>query len=299
MKTETRTVEAMDGRLNALSIDVEDYYQVSAFESQIPFEEWPRYESRVVANTWRILELLHFYRVKATFFVLGWIAEHHPQVVLAIQQQGHEIASHGYRHRLLYNMTREEFREDTDRSKKILEDLCGAPVFGYRAPSYSITQETFWCLDVLQELGFTYDSSIFPIHHDRYGIPSYKRFPHCVLGEGENALWEFPLSTLRFGKVNIPVAGGGYFRLLPYWFIRWGLRRINKMERYPAIVYLHPWEIDPMQPRMEGSLSSRFRHYVNIRKTEGILRKLLTDFRFAPIRDLVPSVVLTMTRTEK
>lgn len=279
----------MNTRLNALTIDVEDYYQVSAFESQIPFEEWPRYESRVVANTWRILELLHFYRVKATFFVLGWIAEHHPQVVLAIQQQGHEIASHGYRHRLLYNMTREEFREDTDRSKKILEDLCGAPVFGYRAPSYSITQETFWCLDVLQELGFTYDSSIFPIHHDRYGIPSYKRFPHCVLGEGENALWEFPLSTLRFGKVNIPVAGGGYFRLLPYWFIRWGLRRINKMERYPAIVYLHPWEIDPMQPRMEGSLSSRFRHYVNIGKTEGVLRKLLTDFQFIPIRDLVPS----------
>ena len=276
--------------LNALTIDVEDYYQVSAFESRVRFDQWLSYESRVIGNTWRILELLHFHKVKATFFVLGWIAEHYPQVVLAIQQEGHEIASHGYRHRLLYHMTRDEFREDTRRAKDALEDLCGIPVAGYRAASYSINHQTLWCLDILEELGFRYDSSIFPIRHDRYGIPTAARFAYYhPLPEGRKLL-EFPLSTVRlFGK-NIPVAGGGYFRLFPYHFIRWGIRRINLLEGKPAIVYLHPWEIDPNQPRVDGSLPSRFRHYINLEKTESRFRRLLRDFRFGPLRELAGEV---------
>ncbi|TAJ98314.1 MAG: DUF3473 domain-containing protein [Candidatus Manganitrophaceae bacterium] len=272
--------------LNALTIDVEDYYQVSGFESHIRFEQWPDYESRVVGNTWRLLEMLHFHRVKATFFVLGWIAERYPQVVLAIHKEGHEIASHGYRHRLLYNMSREEFRQDTERSKGLLEDLCGVPVVGYRAPSYSIIQETLWSIDILRDLGFEYDSSIFPIHHDRYGIPHASRFPYFhSLSEGRKLL-EFPLSTIRLFGRNVPVAGGGYLRLFPYAFIRWGIRRINEQEQKPAIVYLHPWEIDPGQPRIHGSRLSRFRHYVNLDKTESRLRRLLQDFRFVPLRSL-------------
>ncbi|NKE72105.1 XrtA system polysaccharide deacetylase [Candidatus Manganitrophus noduliformans] len=279
----------MDGRLNALTIDVEDYYQVSGFESHIRFEQWPDYESRVVGNTWRLLEMLHFHRVKATFFILGWIAERYPQVVLAIHKEGHEIASHGYRHRLVYNMSREEFRQDTERSKEVLEDLCGVPVVGYRAASYSITKQTLWSLEVLHALGFQYDSSIFPIHHDRYGIPNASRFPYGhSLSEGRELL-EFPLSTVRMMKWNIPIAGGGYLRLFPYWFIRWGIAQINEKEKAPAIVYLHPWEIDPNQPRINGDRLSRFRHYVNLEKMEQKLKNLLSDFQFVPLRVLAES----------
>lgn len=271
---------------NALTVDIEDYYQVSGFESHISFEEWPQHESRVVANTWRILELFHFHQVKATFFVLGWIAEHYPQVVRAIRQEGHEIASHGYRHRLLYNMTREEFLEDTKRSKEILEDLTGVPVVGYRAASYSVIPKTLWALDILHDFGFEYDSSIFPIHHDRYGIPDAPRFPYVhLLSEGRKLL-EFPLSTVRLFGRNLPVAGGGYLRLFPYRFIRWGIRHLNETEQAPAIVYLHPWEIDPGQPRIQGSRLSRFRHYVNLDKTESRLRHLLRDFRFGTLGSL-------------
>jgi polysaccharide deacetylase family protein (PEP-CTERM system associated) len=273
--------------LNALTIDVEDYYQVSGFESQITFESWPQYESRVLGNTWRILELLHFHKVKATFFVLGWIAEHYPQVVLAIRQEGHEIASHGYRHRLIYNMSQEEFRKDTERSKGILEDLCGIPVIGYRAPSYSIIQETLWALDILAELGFQYDSSIFPIHHDRYGIPTAGRFSYDHSLSNGRKLLEFPLSTVKIYGRNIPVAGGGYLRLLPYPFIRWGIRQINEKEGQPAIIYLHPWEIDPGQPKVQGSWLSRFRHYVNLDKTESRLKLLLHDFSFGTLQMLM------------
>lgn len=283
--------------LNALTIDVEDYYQVSAFESQIRFEEWPSFESRVVGNTWRLLELLHFHKVKATFFVLGWIAERYPQVVLAIHQEGHEIASHGYRHRLLYNMTREEFWDDTKRAKGILEDLCGASVVGYRAASYSIVRETLWCLDVLQELGFQYDSSIFPIYHDRYGIPNTARFPYYHPLAGGPFL-EFPLSTVRLFGRNVPVAGGGYFRLFPYQFIRWGIRQINEREKAPAIIYLHPWEIDPKQPRIDGSRLSRFRHYINLEKTESRLKHLLRDFRFGSVREVLSARGLSMVYEE-
>ena len=188
-------------------------------------------------------------------------------------------------------MSREEFRQDTERSKAILEDLCGAPVLGYRAPSYSIIQETLWSLDILHELGFEYDSSIFPIHHDRYGIPGASRFPYFhPLSEGRKLL-EFPLSTVQLFGRNVPVAGGGYLRLFPYSFIRWGIRRINEQEQGSAIVYLHPWEIDPGQPRIDGSRLSRFRHYVNLDKTESRLRRLLQDFKFVPLRTLRQAIL--------
>jgi polysaccharide deacetylase family protein (PEP-CTERM system associated) len=276
--------------LNALSIDVEDYYQVEGFSPQVRFDEWPSYESRVVGNTWRLLELLRLHQVKATFFILGWIGERFPQVVRAIHQEGHEVASHGYRHRLLYTMTREEFAEDTKRAKTILEDLCGEPVIGYRAPCFSIIQQNLWCLDVLHDLGFLYDSSTFPIHHDRYGISNGARAPYYHhLPEGRRLL-EFPLATVQLLGKNVPVAGGGYFRLFPYQFTRWALRRINEREKAPAIFYLHPWEIDPAQPRINGSRLNRFRHYVNLDKTEPRLRRLLNDFQFAPIRTLASSM---------
>ncbi|MBI3805576.1 MAG: DUF3473 domain-containing protein [Nitrospirae bacterium] len=272
--------------LNALTIDVEDYYQVSGFESHVRFDQWPNYESRVIGNTWRLLEMLHFHRVKATFFVLGWIAERYPEIVLAIQKEGHEVASHGYQHRLVYSMGREEFWEDTKRAKGILEDLCGVPIVGYRAASYSIIEETLWAIDTLQELGFQYDSSIFPIHHDRYGIPNASRFPYYhMLSEGRKLL-EFPLSTVRLLGRNVPVAGGGYFRLFPYRFIQWGIQRINERENAPAVVYLHPWEIDPGQPRINGGRLSKFRHYLNLHKMESRLRQLLLDFRFVPLQQL-------------
>jgi polysaccharide deacetylase family protein (PEP-CTERM system associated) len=272
--------------LNALSIDVEDYYQVSGFESKVRFEEWPSHESRVIGNTWRLLELLGFHQVKATFFVLGWIAERYPQVVQAIHQEGHEVASHGYRHRLLYTMTREEFREDVKRTKTILENLTGEPVIGYRAPSFSIVQDNLWCLDVLKDLGFEYDSSLFPIAHDRYGIAGGSRLPYHHALPGGGRILEFPPSTIRLLGQNVPVAGGGYFRLFPYRFIRWAIQCLNQQEGAPAIIYLHPWEIDPAQPRINGSLLNRFRHYVNLDKTEPRLRQLLNDFQFVPIRTL-------------
>lgn len=272
---------------NILTIDVEDYYHVSAFEPVVRFEDWDRYESRVEGNTCRILDILAAASVKATFFLLGWVAERRPGLVKAIQAEGHEIASHGYRHRLLYTMSREEFRHDTERSKAILEDLCGVPVVGYRAASYSVTQETLWCLDILRELGFQYDSSIFPVHHDRYGIPHYKRFPHWIAGSHGGGIWEIPPSTLRLGKVNVPIAGGGYLRLLPYWFVRWGIQRINEKEGQPAVVYVHPWELDAAQPRLRGPWLSVFRHYVNLSQTEARLRRLLREFRFESLRQAI------------
>jgi polysaccharide deacetylase family protein (PEP-CTERM system associated) len=273
--------------LNALSIDVEDYYQVSAFESAVRFEDWGRFESRVEQNTRRMLDILESAGVKATFFILGWVAEQYPQIVRAIHNGGHEVASHGYRHRLLYNMQQDEFREDTRRAKHVLEDICGKRVYGYRAASYSVIHQTLWCLDVLEELGFSYDSSIFPIHHDRYGMPEWRRFPHHIPSAVNGGIWEFPISTVRLGKVNFPIAGGGYLRLLPYRFIRWALRHINQREEQPAIVYLHPWELDPHQPRLQGSRLSLFRHYVNLAGTEGKLVSLLRDFRFAPVREVI------------
>lgn len=272
--------------LNALSIDVEDYYQVSAFETTVQFENWNRYESRVERNTYRVLDLLDEYHVKATFFVLGWVAEHNPTLIQGISSRGHEVASHGYAHRLIYTQTQDQFRDETRRAKKIVEDIIGQPIIGYRAASYSITAESLWALDVLAEEGFRYDSSIFPIRHDRYGIPGHKRFFHVLNGNGHLPIAEVPLSTVRIAGLNIPVAGGGYFRLLPYAVTHLALLYLNRQEGQPAVVYFHPWEIDRDQPRIQAGRLSRFRHYTNLARMEGKLRSLLANFSFAPIREV-------------
>lgn len=272
--------------LNALTIDVEDYYQVSAFESHVRFRDWPAYESRVEKNTQRVLDILDEYRVKATFFVLGWEAEQRPRIVEEIATRGHEVGSHGYRHRLVYSMTPAECREDILRSKSCLEAITDTAVLGFRAASYSIIERSLWCLDLLLDLGFRYDSSIFPIRHDRYGIPRAGRFPH-VLRRPRGSVVEVPPSTARILGANCPIAGGAYLRFFPLPLIRWGVRRLNRVDRQPAILYLHPWELDPDQPRLRGSLKSRVRQYTNLHRTEAKLRRLLEEFTFAPVRDVL------------
>jgi polysaccharide deacetylase family protein (PEP-CTERM system associated) len=274
--------------INAMTVDVEDYFQVSAFESVVSRDRWGDYESRVAANTDRLLALFAEFGVHATFFVLGWVAEREPALVRRVAEAGHEIASHGYAHRLVYHQQPEEFREDIRRSKALIEAAAGQPVNGYRAPSFSITPRSLWALDVLAEEGFLYDASIFPIRHDRYGIPSAPRFPHLVDGVyGErrfgSGLLEIPAATVRIGGVNLAIAGGGYFRLLPYAWTRWGIAKVNHDERRPVVFYLHPWELDPNQPRLGAAWLARYRHYRNIDRTEHRLRRLLCDFCFGAL----------------
>lgn len=271
--------------INALTIDVEDYYMVSAFAEVVRFEEWGTYESRVERNTYRILAMLEEHRAHATFFVLGWVAKQCPRLVSDIHAAGHEIACHGYNHRLVYALTPDQFRADVRMTKSILEDLTGAPVIGYRAASYSIIEESLWALDVLMEEGFRYDSSIFPVYHDRYGMPRAERFPHLI-ERSRGAISEFPPSTVTLLGQNVPVAGGGYLRLLPAQLIARGIRSINRAGQ-PAVVYFHPWEIDPEQPRIRAGLRSRFRHYLNLDKTMQRITHLLNQFSFAPIRTLL------------
>ena len=267
--------------VNALSVDVEDYFQVSAFEAHVNRSQWDTFESRVCRNTQRLLRIFDEAGVTATFFTLGWVAERYPGLVRDIAAAGHEIASHGYDHRLVYELTRQQFREDLRRSKSVLESASGQPVVGYRAPSYSITNQSRWAFDVLLEEGFAYDSSVYPIHHDRYGIPDSPRHVYQVKRE-LGSIWELPGSTLQCGGQNLPIGGGGYFRLLPYALTRRAIRHVNEVEKRPVMFYLHPWEIDPDQPRVPASLLSRFRHYQNLSKTEPRLRRLLSDFAFAP-----------------
>lgn len=272
--------------VNAMTIDVEDFFQVSAFDEVVPRAAWDSYPNRVVANTRRLLAIFEEQGVTATFFVLAWVADRHPELVTEIAAAGHEIASHGYGHQLVYNQTPDAFREDVRRAKGILENLSSRQVHGYRAPSYSITRRSLWALDVLLEEGYTYDASIFPIRHDRYGIPGAPRHAYS-LPRAAGTLTEAPPSTVRLGPMNLPVAGGGYFRLLPYWWTRWGIARINRREAKPAVFYLHPWEIDPEQPWLKAGFVSRFRHYRNLHKTEPRLRRLLRDFRFGPLGALL------------
>jgi len=273
--------------LNALTIDVEDYYHVSAFESVIPYRDWERFESRVEQNTHRLIELFDEYKSKATFFVLGWVAERRPGLIRAISECGHEVASHGYAHQRIYTQSPDQFREETRRSKRVIEDAIGHPIFGYRAASYSITAKSMWALDILRDEGFLYDSSVFPVRHDLYGIPGYKRTCHLLNGHGGSGMVEFPLSTLRLAGINIPIAGGGYLRFFPYGFTRWAITQLNEKEGQPAVVYLHPWEIDPEQPRIPASARSRFRHYHNLRKTEDRLKALLRDFAFGTMSEVL------------
>jgi polysaccharide deacetylase family protein (PEP-CTERM system associated) len=274
--------------INAMSIDVEDYFHVSVFDGIVPRHQWERMESRVLANTTRLLDIFDEFAVRSTFFVLGWVAERHPELVRIIANRGHEVASHGYAHRLIYDQTPAAFRHDVRRAKQLLEDASGRQVAGYRAPSYSITPRSLWALDVLLEEGYEYDASIFPIRHDRYGIPVSARHPY-VIARRRGALIEVPGSTTRLGLVNLPIAGGGYFRILPYWWTRWGIERVNRQERRPVVFYLHPWEIDPEQPRLRAGRLGRFRHYRNLRLTERRLRQLLTDFRFDTVGAIAAS----------
>ena len=266
---------------NYLTIDVEDYFQVAAFENIINPDTWNTYASRVERNTCLILEILAQHDVKATFFIVGWIAERHPALVKEIDNQGHEIGCHSYLHRKIYDLTPDEFREDTKRAKNILEDILGRKVVGYRAPSYSITKKSLWALDILEELGFTYDSSIFPIIHDNYGIPDAPRFEYKL---PKHKMMEYPISTVLIRGRKVPVAGGGYFRLFPYWFTKMALKKINEREKKPFIFYLHPWEADPDQPRFNNAgYFSKFRHYNNLHKTAERFIKVLNDFKFNPI----------------
>jgi len=274
--------------VNAMTIDVEDYFHVSVFDGLIPRTMWSTLESRVESNTCRLLEILAEHDVRATFFVLGWVAERHPALVQRIAAAGHEVASHGYGHRLVYDQTPASFRDDVRRAKALLEQTAGVQVHGYRAPSYSIVARSLWALDVLIDEGHTYDASIFPIRHDRYGIPVSARHPY-VIDRAKGRLVEAPASTAQICGANLPVAGGGYFRLLPYAWTRWGIDRVNRVEGRPAIFYLHPWEIDPEQPRLQAGLLSRMRHYRNLDQTEPRLRRLLQDFAWGSLRSILPS----------
>lgn len=272
--------------LNALTIDVEDYFQVSAFAGQVPTANWHTFESRVCENTIRLLDILGEAGVHGTFFVLGWVAERFPQLVKRIHAGGHELASHSHEHCLVYNTTPEAFVLDLRRAKAAIEDAAGVSVVGYRAPSYSITERSLWALDVLIAEGYRYDSSIYPIRHDRYGIPGWSRHIHRV-HRTAGSIWELPGSTISRAGTNLPVGGGGYFRLLPYAWTRHGIISLNTRERRPAIFYLHPWEIDPDQPRIRADAMSRFRHYYNLDKTESRLRRLLREFRFGRVADVL------------
>lgn len=285
---------ASGGVINAMTIDVEDYFHVSVFDGLVPRERWNQMESRVSRNTDRLLQIFDDAGVKATFFVLGWVAERSGDLVRRISDSGHEIASHGYAHRLIYDQTPAAFRDDVRTSKHLLEQLAGKQVHGFRAPSYSVTPRTLWAIDVLIEEGYTYDSSVFPIHHDRYGIPLSPRHPY-VLSSRSGSLLEAPASTVRFGGFNFPVGGGGYFRLLPYAWTRLGISRINRTEGRPAIFYLHPWEVDPDQPRLQAGALGRLRHYRNLAETESRLRMLLRDFNFGSLWNVLS---LPTTRAE-
>jgi polysaccharide deacetylase family protein (PEP-CTERM system associated) len=273
--------------LNAMTVDVEDYFHVSAFAGVVSPSQWNLYQSRVCRNTERLLGIFEEYDVRATFFMLGWVAERFPELVQRIHRGGHELASHSYDHGLVYDKTPTTFRQDLRRARVAIEQASGVAVTGYRAPSYSITDRSLWALDVLISEGYTYDSSIYPIRHDRYGIPAWPRHMHQVT-RPEGSLWELPGSTVRRAGTNLPMGGGGYFRLLPYWWTRNGIRAINAIENRPAVFYLHPWEIDPDQPRLHGSAMSRLRHYRNLDRTEARLRRLLGEFRFGPVSSILP-----------
>jgi polysaccharide deacetylase family protein (PEP-CTERM system associated) len=271
---------------NALTIDLEDYYQVTAFARENKPQEWDSHASRVEGNTERILELLANVSCRATFFCLGWVAEKYPALIRRVSDQGHEIACHSHLHRLVYSMTPAEFREDTHRAKGILEGIGGHQVRGYRAPSFSITRGSTWAFEILGELGFSYDSSIFPVRHPSYGMPDAPRFPFIV-DTPSGPLVEFPMPTLSFAGRRAPFGGGAYLRLLPEWYARWAIRFINQSEKQPVCVYLHPWELDTKQPRMAGSPSARLRHYFGLGSVERKLNHLVKDFEFEPLGELV------------
>jgi polysaccharide deacetylase family protein (PEP-CTERM system associated) len=279
--------EATSPIVNALSIDVEDYFQVSAFAPHVPRGAWDTMECRVERNVERILALLAGENAKATFFTLGWIAERYPELVRRIADAGHEVASHGFAHRRASEQTPDEFLADIRLAKAILEDISGCEVRGYRAPSFSIGKANTWAFDAIAEAGYRYSSSLYPIRHDHYGVPDAPRFAHAV----RPALLEIPVATVRVLRANWPAGGGGYFRLAPYALSKWSIRRINARDRQPAMFYFHPWELDPDQPRVAGAgAKARFRHYLNLRRMAPRLSRLVSDFRWDRIDRVFPGI---------
>lgn len=263
--------------VNAMTVDVEDYFQVSAFEKSIDRADWDKLPCRVEANTDAIIEMFDQHNVHATFFMLGWVAERYPGLVKRIVAAGHELASHGYNHQRATSQSKKEFTEDVVESKKLLEDISGLEVKGYRAPSYSIGAKNLWALDILKEAGYKYSSSIYPIKHDLYGMPGAPRFRFRP--NGNNGIVELPVTTVLLFSKKLPCGGGGFFRLYPYSFSRWALQRVNKKDKQSGIFYFHPWEIDPKQPRQKGiSFKSRFRHYLNLEKMKNRIIELMKDF---------------------
>jgi polysaccharide deacetylase family protein (PEP-CTERM system associated) len=271
--------------LNVLSVDVEDYFHVEAFAAKIRYEHWNSYESRVERNVDRILEMFDEHAVKATFFILGWVAEKLPHLSRRIAMANHEVGCHGYAHRRLHTQTPDQFRDDLRRATAVLTDQVQRPMHCYRAPSFSVVKSTMWALDVLGDEGYIFDSSIFPVRHDLYGVPDSDRFPHWRTNSQGHPLFEFPPSTIRSAKNNWGVAGGGYLRLAPYGPTSWAIRHINKVEGQPAMVYFHPWEIDPDQPVVEAGLRSTLRHYTNLKTMAGKIERLLQHFKFTTLSD--------------
>lgn len=268
---------------NAMTIDVEDYFQVSAFEKVVSVDDWKDISPRVEKNTQRLLELFEKNNAKATFFVLGWVAERFPDLVKHIAASGHEVASHGYWHRRATEQTPQVFKDDVEKTRKMLQDLTGEPINGYRAPSFSFNTENEWVYDVLAEVGHQYSSSVYPVKHDLYGIPDAPRFKYKT----SQGLWEIPLSTLNIAGKNIPISGGGYFRLYPYRFTAWAIKQFHRKDAESYIFYMHPWEIDPDQPRQAGlSKKSRFRHYLNLSRVNGRMERMLSDFNWSSMSDI-------------
>lgn len=270
-----------------LSVDVEDYFQVEAFARCVSREEWDQYPSRVVENTQRLLDLFDEERSMGTFFVLGWVADKFPQLVREIQKRGHELACHSFWHRPVFTLNEQTFRQDLRDARTAIEQAAGERIYGYRAPSWSITRKSLWALDILAEEGFTYDSSIYPIRHDLYGIPDANRVPYQIQGANGGNLTEFPPSTVQICGTNFPAAGGGYLRILPLWYTEWALSRLSQETGQTPVVYLHPWEVDPQQPRINAAWKSRFRHYTNLQSMEPRLRHLLRTRPFQPFRNMV------------
>ena len=267
-----------------LSVDVEDYFQVEAFAGTVPRESWDRYSCRVADNCRRLLDLFEHAQVKATFFTLGWVARRFPATVKEIHERGHELACHSFWHRRVDTLTPEQFRSDTREACDAISQAASVRVVGYRAPTWSISRRSLWALDILAEEGFQYDSSIYPIHHDLYGIPDASRRPYAHRCADGRHLREFPPPTVRIGRVNLPAAGGGYLRLFPMAWTRWAFRQMERAG-HPAVLYVHPWEIDPQQPHLRGPMKSRFRHYTNLHRTAGRLDYLLRRYRFVPFRE--------------
>jgi len=272
---------------HVLSVDVEDYFQVEAFADRVGRQTWDQWPSRVVAYTQRLLDLFDARQVKGTFFFLGWVAHRFPALVKEVHGRGHELACHSFWHRTVYSLKPEEFRHDTRQARDAIEQAAGIRVVGYRAPTWSITGRSLWALDILAEEGFVYDSSIYPIHHDLYGVPGAQRFAYTHTCTNGRELQEFPPSTVRILGLTLPAGGGGYLRVFPMSYTRMAFERFQNEYRQPMIVYLHPWEVDPEQPRIPGKLRSRFRHYTNLKRTEGRLDALLRRYRFHRFQDLL------------